>query len=110
MSNMLQPPKHLIIVVNRFRYINFIFVYFIFMSLIVLYFLHSTSVLSFYIDVVLTLSIQNTPCYAVNDKNTTKPTWDSADSLVEAVLNYHKHVIFDQLPTREMWSIDLKIH
>ena len=31
--------------------------YFIFMSLIVLYFLHSISVLSFYIDVVLTLSI-----------------------------------------------------
>ena len=30
---------------------------FIFMSLIVLYFLHSTSVLSFHIDVVLTLSI-----------------------------------------------------
>ena len=29
----------------------------IFMSQIVLYFLHSTSVLSFYIDVVLTLSI-----------------------------------------------------
>ena len=28
------------------------------MSVIVLYFLHSTSVLSFYIDVVLTLSIQ----------------------------------------------------
>ena len=35
----------------------FIFVYLIFMSLIVLYFLHNTSVLSFYIDVVLTLSI-----------------------------------------------------
>ena len=32
-------------------------VYFIFMSLIVLYFLHSTSVLSFYIDVVLTPSM-----------------------------------------------------
>ena len=32
-------------------------VYGIFMSLIVLYFLQSTSVLSFYIDVVLTLSI-----------------------------------------------------
>ena len=30
----------------------------IFMSLIVLYFLHSTSVLSFYIDVVLTLSMR----------------------------------------------------
>ena len=35
----------------------FFFVYFIFISLIALYFLHSTSVLSFYIDVVLTLSI-----------------------------------------------------
>ena len=34
------------------------FVYLIFMSLIVLYFLHNTSVLSFYIDVVLTLSIE----------------------------------------------------
>ena len=34
-----------------------IYVYLIFMSLIVLYFLHSTSVLSLYIDVVLTLSI-----------------------------------------------------
>ena len=33
------------------------FVYLIFMSQIVLYFLYSTSVLSFYIDVVLTLSI-----------------------------------------------------
>ena len=33
-----------------------IVVYFIFMSLIVFYFLHSTSILSFYIDVVLTLS------------------------------------------------------
>ena len=33
------------------------FVYLIFMSLIMLYFLHSTSVLSFYIDVVLRLSI-----------------------------------------------------
>ena len=32
-------------------------VVFAIMSLIVLYFLHSTSVLSFYIDVVLTLSI-----------------------------------------------------
>ena len=32
--------------------------YVIFMSLIVLYFLPSTSVLSFYIDVVLTLSIR----------------------------------------------------
>ena len=29
------------------------------MSLILLYFLHSTSVLSFYIDVVLTLSIED---------------------------------------------------
>ena len=38
-------------------FVYFIFVYFIFMSLIVLYFLHSTSVLSFYMDVVLTLSI-----------------------------------------------------
>ena len=37
----------------------FIFVYLIFMSLIVLYFLHSTSVLSFYVDVVLTLSISH---------------------------------------------------
>ena len=35
----------------------FIFVYIIFMSQIVLYFLHSILVLSFYIDVVLTLSI-----------------------------------------------------
>ena len=35
----------------------FLFVYLIFMSWIVLYFLHSTSVLSFHIDVVLTLSI-----------------------------------------------------
>ena len=34
------------------------FCYFIFMSLILLYFLHSSSVLSFYIDVVLTLSIE----------------------------------------------------
>ena len=33
-------------------------IYLIFMSLMVFYFLHSTSVLSFYIDVVLTLSIQ----------------------------------------------------
>ena len=40
---------------NALQY--FIFVYLIFMSLIVLYFLHSTSVLSFYIDVVLTLSM-----------------------------------------------------
>ena len=31
------------------------------MSLIMLYFVHNTSVLSFYIDVVLTLSIQTTP-------------------------------------------------
>ena len=37
--------------------IYFIFVYLTFLSLIVLYFLHITSVLSFYIDVVLTLSI-----------------------------------------------------
>ena len=37
--------------------IYFIFVYLIFMSVIVLYSLHSTSVLSFYIDVVLTLSM-----------------------------------------------------
>ena len=36
---------------------NIILVYLIFMSLIVLYFLHSTWILSFYIDVVLTLSI-----------------------------------------------------
>ena len=34
-----------------------IFLYLVFMSLIVLYFLHNTSVLSFYIDVVLTLSM-----------------------------------------------------
>ena len=34
----------------------FVFVYLTFMSLIVLYFLHSSSVLSFYTDVVLTLS------------------------------------------------------
>ena len=34
------------------------FVYFILMSLIVLYFLRSTLVLSFYNDVVLTLSIK----------------------------------------------------
>ena len=38
------------------RSANISYIYFIFMSLIVLYFLHSTSVLSFYIDVVLTLS------------------------------------------------------
>ena len=37
--------------------IIFMFVYFIFMFLIVFYFLHSASVLSFYIDVVLTFSI-----------------------------------------------------
>ena len=34
-----------------------LFVYLIFVSLIVLYFLHSTSVLSFYLNVVLILSI-----------------------------------------------------
>ena len=38
--------------------IYFIFVYLIFMSLIVLYFLHSTSVFSFCIDVILALSIE----------------------------------------------------
>ena len=37
--------------------IYFIFVYLVFTSQIVLYFLHNTSLLSFYIDVVLTLSI-----------------------------------------------------
>ena len=37
--------------------IVFYFVYFIFMFLIVLYFVHNTSLLSFYIDVVLTFSI-----------------------------------------------------
>ena len=36
----------------------FIFAYLIFMSLIVLYFLHSTSVLSFYMDVVFTFSME----------------------------------------------------
>ena len=40
-----------------YNIILFFFVYLIFMSLIVLYFLHSTSVVSFYIDVVLPLSI-----------------------------------------------------
>ena len=39
----------------------FIFVYLIFMSQISLYFLHSTSLLSFHIDVVLTLSIGEQP-------------------------------------------------
>ena len=38
-------------------YHGHMFIYLIFLSIIVLYFLHSTSVLSFYIDVVLTLSI-----------------------------------------------------
>ena len=39
-----------------YNVIILIFIYLIFMSQIVLYFLHSTSVLSFYIDIVLTLS------------------------------------------------------
>ena len=36
---------------------DFMSLYILFMSLIVLYFLHSTSVLSFYIDIVLTISV-----------------------------------------------------
>ena len=43
-----------------FTLLYFIFVYLIFMSQIVLYFLHCTSVISFYIDVELTLSIRKT--------------------------------------------------
>ena len=60
----------------------FIFVYFIFMSLIVLYFLHSTSVLSFYIDVVLTLSIT---CYMVCSLCS-----QSYDIAIVAII-YHAH-------------------
>ena len=43
----------------------FIFVYLIFMSQIVLYCLHSSSVLSCYIDVFLTLSIASMLCFLI---------------------------------------------
>ena len=46
---------HILMPYNRILYLRL----FYFMSLSLLYFLHSTSVLSFYIDVVLTLSISN---------------------------------------------------
>ena len=48
---------------------------FIVMSLIVLYFLHNTSVLSFYIDIVLVLSIEHTLLADVAERPSLKCTW-----------------------------------
>ena len=59
------------------------------MSLIVLYFLHSTSVLSFYVDVVLTLSIRKYDIYTTRQTGQSHHSpWRKCSLLIHALFNW----------------------